>query len=75
MSLCNIFRSVYLIYMNIVSALVVSISKQVVSKPFSSTATSYNAIVQGRDIRRNVIVSGYATFYHIQFFVHILFFD
>jgi len=64
-----------LIYMNIVSALVVSISKQVVSKPFSPRATSYNATVQGRDIRRNVIVSGYATFYQTQFFVRILFFD
>jgi len=64
-----------LIYMNIVNALVVSISKQVVSKPFSPRATSYNATVQGPDIRRNVTVSGYATFYQIQFFVHILFFN
>jgi len=55
-----------LICMNIVSALVVSISKQVVSKPVT---------VQGPDIRRNVLVSGYATFYQIQFFVHILFFN
>jgi len=72
MRLCNTFRSVFLIYLNIVSALVVSISKQV---PFSPRATSHNVIVQGPDIRRNVIVSGYATFYQIQFFVHILFFN
>jgi len=64
-----------LIYMNIVTALVVSISGQVVSQPFSPRATSYNATVQGPYIRRNVIVSGYATFYQIQFFVHILFFN
>jgi len=75
MGLCNAFRSVFLIYMNIVTALVVSISGQVVSQPFSPRATSYNATVQGPYIRRNVIVSGYATFYQIQFFVHILFFN